>query len=122
MTEDGQFTCPMMGTTAGFHGHLNRRELFEEADHLRTAKIDPQRRLVSLVDAVQRENRLRRVDPYPFILRHGRLQLVVCSSNSGTRCRGAVHPNRRSVARPRWQDVAATQSRSGVAVVAGRGP
>src|SRR4051812_39426258 len=49
VTEDGQFTCPMMGTTAGFHGHLNRRELFEEADHLRTAKIDPQRRLVSLV-------------------------------------------------------------------------
>ena len=27
----------------------------------------------------------------------------------------------RSVARPRWQDVAATKSRGGVAVVAGRG-
>ena len=29
---------------------------------------------------------------------------------------------RRSVARPGWQDVAATENRSGVAVVAGRGP
>src|SRR4029078_3489347 len=32
---------------------------------------------------------------------------------------GPVHPNRRSVARPGWQDVAAAENRSGVAVVAG---
>jgi transposase len=74
VTEGGQFASPIVGTTAGFHSDLGRRELSEESTHLRTAKIDPQRRLVSLVDAVQCEHRLRRVDPYPFILRHGRLQ------------------------------------------------
>ena len=41
-----------MCATAGFHGDLGGRELFEEGDHLRAAKIDPQHRSVLLIDAV----------------------------------------------------------------------
>jgi hypothetical protein len=84
----------MVCATTGLKGDLDGRQLPEEANHLCGTEIETQRRTLCLVDAMQREHGFGRVDANVFKLGYGRLRSwLFTATNSGTRCRGAVHPN-----------------------------
>jgi hypothetical protein len=51
-----------MGAGTCFQGNLGRRQVLEECDHLRAAKIGSQYCLTSFIDAVQGEDGLGRVE------------------------------------------------------------
>ena len=50
-------------------------KLLEERHHLRATKVDAQDRPFLLINAMQREHGLGRVDAYAPILGHGRLRI-----------------------------------------------
>jgi hypothetical protein len=62
VAEGGQFPCPMVRTGARFHRDLGWQMFLKERQHLSAAVIDTQHRLISLVDAVQCEHSLGRVN------------------------------------------------------------
>src|SRR5208337_6585 len=74
VAKGGQHSSPVMRTGARFQGDLGRGQLLEEGDHLRAAKIGSQHRMARLVDAMQREHSLGRVDANATNLGHGRLR------------------------------------------------
>src|SRR5829696_10471051 len=71
MAERHQLARPVVRAATGFHGDLGAGALLEEGQHLGTAQIDAQRRPICLVDRVQREHRLGRVDADALNLGHG---------------------------------------------------
>ena len=91
VAERGQFPGPMMAAATGFQGNLGGRQLGEEVDHLPAAQIEPQRRPLRLIDAVQREHGFGRVDGNAFILGHGRLRSWLFTAPS--LARDAVGPS-----------------------------
>src|SRR5271165_3957719 len=74
VAERGQFASPVVGTAARFQDDLRGRELPEERIHLPATQIGPKHRMIPLVDAVQGEYGLGRVDGNALILGHGRLR------------------------------------------------
>src|ERR1700722_14221647 len=74
VTERDQLASPMVSTAAGFHCNLCGKKPREEWDHLCAAEIYPQHRPLLLIDTMQSEDGLGRVDADAFILDHGRLR------------------------------------------------
>jgi hypothetical protein len=62
MAEGCQFPCPVVRAAARFQRYFGGGKFLEEGGHLGAAKIGLQHRPASLVDAVQGEDGLRRVD------------------------------------------------------------
>src|SRR5215213_2117908 len=73
MAKGGELACPVMRAATGFQGDLGAGTLLEEGKHLSAAKIDAQHRTIRLINGVQREHRLGRVDANALNLGHGRL-------------------------------------------------
>jgi hypothetical protein len=73
MAERHQLARPVVRAAAGFQGNLGAGAPLEEGQHLRTTQIDAQHRPIRLIDGVQREHRLGRVDANALNLGHGRL-------------------------------------------------
>ena len=62
MAHAGEHPAPVVRAGAGFEGHLRRRQLAEKPFDLRPPQLAAQRRSIPLIDAMERENMLGRVD------------------------------------------------------------
>ena len=74
VAKGAEFSSPVMGTSAGLHGDLGGGKFPEEGDHLRAAEVGSRYSPAGVVDAVQREDGLGRVDANAGNVRHGRLR------------------------------------------------
>src|SRR5262245_66501509 len=72
MPERLQLTRPVMRATARLHPNQARREIREEARHLRALKLLPEQHLAPLVHTVDLKHVLCQVDAYRFNLHVGR--------------------------------------------------
>src|SRR3954471_20266983 len=73
MIHGNELARPVVRATTSFHGDLGSGALLEEGQHLCTTQIDAQHRPIRLIDGVQREHRLGRVNANALNLGHGRL-------------------------------------------------
>ena len=86
--------APVMRAGTGFQRHFGRLQLGEERLDLRPPEITTQHRPFHLIDPVDREDMLGRVDRNPLVCHRAALSLGWFTTLSWhIRCRGAVHPN-----------------------------
>src|SRR5262249_34499180 len=81
MAELLELARPVVTAAARLQPDLRRSKLLQEAHQLPAPQLAFQHRLIRLVDTVQLEHALRRVDPDPCYLRHGRLPRIGSLTN-----------------------------------------